>query len=250
MKLILHRGGATPQNTLKSIRDTLNSGLYDGVEIDINITKDGVVVVYHNDNVSDTTNGRGLIYNFTFKELRKLDAGYKWPEFRGKGYKIPKLSEILELVGDKEFYLELDMKNVDAIQPTIDLLKKHNMTDERIIMFSTNFFRNMTLGEAVVNNGLDDIQLSLSSFASNIIFTFYRMGIKYKTKSIFSFHVEKSNLHYITKEMVDFFTEQGMRVSLYGNDITPDMFEYFESIGIYFCVYFADHRNVNYIEDK
>ena len=86
-----HRGaaGLCPENTLKSIQCALDIGV-DFVEIDVHRTRDGEVVVMHDESVDRTTNGTGTIRSFGLDEIRKLDAG--------EGEVVPTLREVLELV--------------------------------------------------------------------------------------------------------------------------------------------------------
>ena len=70
-----HRGaaGLEPENTLRSIRKAIDLGV-DRVEIDVRVTKDGYLVVIHDETVDRTTNGHGYVKDLTFSELRRLDA--------------------------------------------------------------------------------------------------------------------------------------------------------------------------------
>ena len=93
-KLIGHRGvkNLKPENTLESINTAFDLGL-DCVEIDVKVSKDSIPLLLHDDTLDRTTNGSGLVCNFTFDQINHLDAGYyfynsKWqfPAFyRGFG---------------------------------------------------------------------------------------------------------------------------------------------------------------------
>ncbi|XP_006811825.1 glycerophosphodiester phosphodiesterase 1-like [Saccoglossus kowalevskii] len=75
--VIAHRGGGhdAPENTIAAIREAKKNGA-DGVELDLEFTKDGVPILLHDSTVDRTTNGSGNINSFTFEEVRKLDASY------------------------------------------------------------------------------------------------------------------------------------------------------------------------------
>ena len=95
-----HRGWPAkyPENTMESYRAAAELGV-DQIENDIRVTKDGELVLIHDAAVDRTTDGHGLVENFTLKELRELDAGgWKGEEFRG--LKIPTLVEFMEFVKD------------------------------------------------------------------------------------------------------------------------------------------------------
>ena len=76
MKIYAHRGysGRYPENTMLAFQKAAETGC-DGMELDVQLTKDGTVVVIHDEAVDRTTDGTGLVKDYTFEELRKLDAG-------------------------------------------------------------------------------------------------------------------------------------------------------------------------------
>ena len=108
-----HRGaaGLAPENTLAAFRMAIELGA-DAAELDLQTTKDGVVVVIHDDTVDRTTDGRGRIGDLTLAEIKQLDAGAKFsPAFRGE--RVPTLRELIDLVkasGKAGFRLNLEFK--------------------------------------------------------------------------------------------------------------------------------------------
>ena len=78
--ILAHRGGSAeaPENTLAAFRMAKENGA-NGVEFDIDFTKDGRAVVVHDSTVDRTTDGSGLVGDFSFEEIRKLDASCKHP---------------------------------------------------------------------------------------------------------------------------------------------------------------------------
>lgn len=88
-----HRGwkGKYPENTMEGFRAVLELDI-DQIETDVRITKDGELVLIHDDTVDRTTNGTGKVCDFTLAELKELDAG--------NGAKIPTLIEFMDLVKD------------------------------------------------------------------------------------------------------------------------------------------------------
>jgi glycerophosphoryl diester phosphodiesterase len=99
--VIAHRGfsGAAPENTLASFKKAMEAGS-DMMELDVRFSKDGQVVVMHDDTLDRTTNGRGKVADYTLKELKQFDAG-SWfaPQFAGE--QIPTLIEVLKLAKGK-----------------------------------------------------------------------------------------------------------------------------------------------------
>ena len=106
-----HRGWRSqyPENTMEAFRAAVELGV-DQIETDIHVTKDGELVLIHDDTVDRTTNGTGKVGEMTFSELRALDAGIKKDESFA-GAKIPTLIELMELVKDHPtMTLDLELK--------------------------------------------------------------------------------------------------------------------------------------------
>lgn len=109
-KIIAHRGGAAdcPENTLAAFKNAVELGA-DGVEFDVQLTKDGEVVVIHDEFIDRTMSGSGLVKDYTLAELRQMSAGeFFSPDF--KDQKIPTLAEVLELVKELEV-INIELKN-------------------------------------------------------------------------------------------------------------------------------------------
>jgi len=113
LSLQAHRGaaGLAPENTLAAFRMAIELGA-DATEMDLQLTKDGVVVIIHDDTVDRTTDGRGRIGDLTLADIKRLDAGAKFgATFRGE--RIPTLRELIDLVkasGNRRFRLNLEIK--------------------------------------------------------------------------------------------------------------------------------------------
>jgi glycerophosphoryl diester phosphodiesterase len=116
-----HRGAPAyePENTLRSIRRALEMGV-DAVEVDVHLhlSKDGRVVVIHDDTVDRTTNGTGRVRDLTFAELRSLDAG--------KGERLPLLAEVVDLVAGKA-HLVIEVKDPTAAQPLLEFFHERQI---------------------------------------------------------------------------------------------------------------------------
>lgn len=109
-----HRGacGHAPENTLASMRKALEIGV-DGFEFDIQMSKDSIPVVIHDDTLERTTNGKGKVSDFSLKELQKLDAG--------NHEKIPSLQDVIDMA-DKRTRLFIELKAEDATKPVTDIV--------------------------------------------------------------------------------------------------------------------------------
>ena len=92
-----HRGasGHAPENTLPAFKMAADMGA-DGVELDIQMTSDGVIVVCHDETIDRTSSGAGWLKDFTFDELRRLDFSNGNSAYEGT--KIPSMEEVLDLL--------------------------------------------------------------------------------------------------------------------------------------------------------
>jgi glycerophosphoryl diester phosphodiesterase len=140
--VIAHRGfsGQAPENTLASFKKAIESGS-DMIELDVRLSKDGQVVVVHDNTIDKTTNGRGKVADYTLKELKQFDAG-SWfaPQFSGE--QIPTLKEVLESAKGR-ILVNIEIKNeslgqyavTDLADRALREVKKAEMADR--VIFSS-----------------------------------------------------------------------------------------------------------------
>lgn len=133
---VAHRGASAyePENTLRAFRRAIELGA-DMSELDVQLSKDGALVIMHNSSVDATTNGHGLVRDLTLMELQQLDAG--------KGERVPTLQQAIDLVrGKNGLYIEL--KAPETPRPTVTLLRANQFTaDHQVIVgsFSADLVR-------------------------------------------------------------------------------------------------------------
>lgn len=135
---IAHRGASreAPENTLAAFRRALDAGA-PAIECDVQRTRDGRLVVIHDQTVDRTTDGRGAVAALTFEEIRRLDAGgWFGPAFAGE--RVPSLDEVLDLVRGRAFAL-LEIKNgpmfYEGIEAQVaDALRRGGMSDAVLVM--------------------------------------------------------------------------------------------------------------------
>jgi glycerophosphoryl diester phosphodiesterase len=136
-----HRGGAAlrPENTLEAFDHGLAVGA-DGLEFDVHLSRDGVVVVHHDATVNRTTDGRGALCDRTASELAALDAGHSFAAaagsvpsatfpFRQKGVRIPTLDEVLRRYPAVPLIVELKTSDPDLARRTIDAVRDAEAID-------------------------------------------------------------------------------------------------------------------------
>lgn len=117
--IIAHRGasGSAPENTLASFRSAMDIGA-DFIELDIHLSKDGELIVMHDETVTRTTNGKGKIRNLTLEQIKSLDAG-SWFGDKFKGLVVPTLDEVFQLSGGK-IKLLIEVKGSSRKYPGIE----------------------------------------------------------------------------------------------------------------------------------
>lgn len=133
-----HRGASyhSPENTLASYEMAIDMGA-DGIEIDVHRSKDGYIVVCHDEKVDRTTNGIGYIKDLSLKEIKSLDAG-SWFDKSFSKEKISTLDEVLELVKRENILLNIELKNGPIFYPNIEqevveLIRSYGLEDKVLI---------------------------------------------------------------------------------------------------------------------
>lgn len=137
-----HQGARAyaPSNTLPSFLLAAQQGA-DGVELDVWLSKDGHLVVIHNDTVDGTTDGHGSVQELALAELKTLDAG-AWFDAKYTGTRIPTLDEVFDALPDN-FLINIEIKKVDNTSSETDgveaavagCIRRHNV-QERVIISS------------------------------------------------------------------------------------------------------------------
>jgi len=147
-KVIAHRGASlrAPENTMAAFRLALEQGA-DGVELDVQMTRDGELVVIHDETLDRTSSGSGYLFQRNYAEIKGIDAG-GWfsPEFAGES--IPRLSDVLDLMQGSHRTLNIELKTgmviYDGIeQQLVSLLSRYRGID--VIISSFNHYSLRTL---------------------------------------------------------------------------------------------------------
>jgi glycerophosphoryl diester phosphodiesterase len=141
-KIFAHRGsaGTHPENTMVSFQEAERVGA-DGIELDVQMTKDGEIVVIHDETIDRTTNGKGWVKDFTYRELRNFDASYK---FVGQyGFcPIPLLEEVLAWGKETNLLFNIELKNsiipYEQLEEKVIRLIQLYRLEHRVILSSFN----------------------------------------------------------------------------------------------------------------
>ncbi len=123
--MFAHRGGSAlaPENTLAAFDNGLALGA-DGLELDVRLSRDGVVIVHHDPALDRTTNVRGAIADRTAGELAAADAGYRFRRggefpFRGAGIGVPTLADVLARYRDTRVIIELKVNSPELARAVV-----------------------------------------------------------------------------------------------------------------------------------
>lgn len=137
IKLTAHRGfsGVAPENTLVAFEKAAEYGFY-AAECDVHLTKDGVWVIYHDDNIFRLTNGYKNIAEAAYAELQEyvIDNGVNVDNYPNQ--KIPTLEEYLVICKDMKIIPQIEIKNgsKEKLQEILDLLDKYELKENAIII--------------------------------------------------------------------------------------------------------------------
>jgi len=139
--VIAHQGGddVRPGDTMPAFQHAVDIGA-DALEMDAHITKDGQIVLMHDERVDRTSDGTGLIEEMTLEELKKLDAAYQWtPDdgqtypFRGQGVTVPTLEELFQKFPQMRYVIEIKKTQNPIDIPLCELIRVNNMQNKVMV---------------------------------------------------------------------------------------------------------------------
>jgi glycerophosphoryl diester phosphodiesterase len=166
-----HRGGAAlrPENTIEAFTYGLSFGA-DALELDIQTTREGEIVVIHDATVDRTTNGAGPVGSFTLDELRRLDAGYHFTTdggqtypFRGQGCAVPTLRAVFEQFPQTRINIDLKETTAEREEKLWRLIQEY-AAEDRVLVASGDVhagilrFRRLTEGRVATSASAPEIR--------------------------------------------------------------------------------------------
>ena len=128
--VIAHRGASSyaPENTFAAYDLALQMGVRD-IELDVQMTVEGHIVVIHDDTVDRTTNGSGPVSAHDLASLQALDAG-AWFGDAFAGQRIPTFEEVLKRYGDwAHLHTEIKGRTSGLVSRTLQLIDQHGMSE-------------------------------------------------------------------------------------------------------------------------
>ncbi|MBD1373850.1 glycerophosphodiester phosphodiesterase [Hazenella sp. IB182357] len=210
---IAHRGasGYAPEHTMVSYQLGDDMGA-DYIEIDLQLTKDGHLIAFHDETLDRTTTGSGKVSNHTLKEIKELDAGSwfnkAYPAYAKEEYKnekVPTLDEILSHFGsNKKYYIEtkgfdINNKMEKKLLASLEkhgLLEKDKLRDKHIIIQSFNKFSLLSIKK--MNSDIPLVRLlaqNASGWRADLelnIIKRYAMGVGLKYKHVDASYIAKA----------------------------------------------------------
>ncbi|MCY7007590.1 glycerophosphodiester phosphodiesterase [Fusobacterium simiae] len=224
MKIFAHRGasGYAPENTLTAIKKAIEMKA-DGIEIDIQLTKDGKIVVMHDWKVDRTTTGRGYVYELDFKYIRSLDAG-QWYTKDFIGEVVPTLEEVLDILPN-DMILNIEIKDIarkhsNIEEKMLEVLKKYPEKFDNIIVSSFHHDKIRKLQELEPK-----LKLALLTDSEFIEIEKY---LSTNGLNSYSYHPE---INLISKETVEILHKNGVKVFVWSVNKEEDL-DYLVKIGV------------------
>lgn len=173
-KVFAHRGasGYAPENTLEAFALAGEQGAQ-GIELDVQLTKDGEVVVIHDETIDRVSTGKGAVRDYTLEELRRFSFHNHKKEY--EGVQIPTLREVLEQVKPGGMEVNIELKTGICWYPgleekTVELVKAAGM-ENRVIYSSFNHYSVQKIleldGEAETAYLYSDVLLNVENYAKN-----------------------------------------------------------------------------------
>ena len=200
-KITAHRGFSivAPENTMYAFEAALDSGA-DYIELDVQLTKDAQLVVFHDKTIERTTDGKGKIGDYTYDELQQFSAGSwfgKNNEFADA--KIVLLSDVLEnFSNDINFNIEIkDVGNVKlAAEKTAELIEEYGIENScYVTSFSYNALKYVKKADSGIKTGI------IANVATTIAFTQLKYIDAVSMNYIFVNHTVVNNAHHNGKRI-------------------------------------------------
>jgi glycerophosphoryl diester phosphodiesterase len=131
--------GLWPGNTLLFLENVAALGV-DVLEMDTHLTRDGVVVLMHDDTVERTTTGQGNVWDLTLAEIKTLEVAGNWTpdegvtySYRGQGLRVPTLEEVFQRFPEYPMIVEIKQESPSMAAPLCELIRRYTMQSRVIV---------------------------------------------------------------------------------------------------------------------
>ncbi|MDF2565862.1 MAG: Glycerophosphoryl diester phosphodiesterase [Massilibacillus sp.] len=146
-KVWAHRGASgwdvqyAPENTLPAFQKAIDMGA-DGIELDVQLTKDGEIVVIHDETINRVSNAEGWVKDYTLAELKKFNFNKTHPEFAFT--EIPTLEQVYQIMADNALIINVEIKtgiiSYEGLEEKVAALTKKMNMEKRVIYSSFNHY--------------------------------------------------------------------------------------------------------------
>lgn len=219
-QVFAHRGGAAlrPENTLLAFDHGMALGA-DGLELDVHLSRDGVVVVHHDPTVDRTTNGHGRIDALTAADLAHLDAGYHFEGFRAAAGGVPTLQAVLERYPAALLIIELKVNDPVLAHRTIDLVRAAGALDRVAVgSFGTRVLRAARAYEPRILTGASREETRLALYRSWI-----RWRVRRPANDAFQVPETSGSTRVVSPRFVEYAHKAGVAVQVWTVNDPADM---------------------------
>lgn len=247
-EITAHRGSSVtaPENTIPAIEKAMEE-MADSVEIDVQMTSDGVIVLGHDASLKRVAGVNRSIASMTFAQLQQLDVG-SWFSKSYEGTRIPALSEVLELCSQKiglNIEIKYVGKNSDLPEKTAEMIKAYGMENQCVVT-STNLpylrrvkevlpeVRTGYIISAAYGNFYSSEDVDFISIRSGFVTSALMQNAHEQGKAVYAWTVNsKSELERLTLLGVDgIITDRPVlaREIVYREEATESLFEYLKLV--------------------
>lgn len=146
-----HRGASAyaPENTMSSFRKALEIG-GNGIELDLQKTKDNKIVIFHDNTIDKKSNGIGRISDYTYNELQKFDFG-SWFDKKFENERIVLFEDFMKEMQGKDLILAIELKEENIENQTLQIIKQYYDSNK---IFITSFSYNALLNIRKLDNNI------------------------------------------------------------------------------------------------
>lgn len=247
-EITAHRGSSVtaPENTIPAIEKAMEE-MADSVEIDVQMTSDGVIVLGHDASLKRVAGVNRSIASMTFAQLEQLDVG-SWFSKSYEGTRIPALSEVLELCSQKiglNIEIKYVGKNSELPEKTAEMIKAYGMENQCVVT-STNLpylrrvkavlpeVRTGYIISAAYGNFYSSEDIDFISIRSGFVTSALMQNAHEQGKAVYAWTVNsKSELERLTLLGVDgIITDRPVlaREIVYCEEATESLFEYLKLV--------------------
>ena len=228
MLVMAHRGGEGqwPSNTLYAFERALALGCQ-MLEMDIQRSADGVLVIRHDPVVDTTTDGRGAIASLTLAQIKALDAGYTWTgdggqtfPYRGQGITIPTLEEVLQAFPQARLNIDIKPQEPGMVEAFYEMLRTYDRLEQIVAgSFHTRQIKRFRALSPQTPTAADPNE-------TRLFYLFSLLGLsRFYHPSITAFQIPEyaSGLHLVMPRFIRAAHAQGLQVHVWTVNETEDM---------------------------